>query len=285
MYGQRLCLGTSPDFKIPVEEQIALFKKSGFDGFFTEWTRETPVSKYAAIAKELNMIYQSVHAPCWRIAGMWGDDEELARDIADELIDCLKSCAENGIPIMVSHAYIGFDDPDAAPNQKGLERFKRVVDAAENFGVKIAFENTEGEQFLEALINEFGNRECVGYCWDSGHEMCYSPSLDLLNKYGQHLIATHINDNLGVKDFDGKIYWTDDLHLLPFDGIGDWDYNAERLDKCGYNGILTFELKIHSKPDRHENDKYRAIPIESYIAECYARACRFAAKRKISQVK
>lgn len=44
----------------------------------------------------------------------------------------------------------------------------------------------------------------------------------MLDKYGDRLIATHLNDNLGVSDFDGKVTWTDDLHLLPFDGIIDW---------------------------------------------------------------
>ncbi|MBQ8026498.1 MAG: hypothetical protein IJ261_00110, partial [Clostridia bacterium] len=99
--------------------------------------------------------------------------------------------------------------------------------------------------------------------------------------YGDRLIATHLNDNLGIKDFEGKIYWHDDLHLLPFDGIADWDYIAHRLDKCGFDSIMTFELNLSSKPNRHENDIYRKMTIEEYVAECYKRACRVAAKRKI----
>ena len=55
-----------------------------------------------------------------------------------------------------------------------------------------------------------------------------------------------------------------------------WDELAERLHKCGYTDILTFELNNKSKPNRHENDKYWNMPIEEYIAECYVRACRFA---------
>lgn len=64
------------------------------------------------------------------------------------------------------------------------------------------------------------------------------------------------------------------------DEIADWDNIAARLDKWGYNGILTFELTVKSKPDRHENDKYAAMPTESYLAEAYSRACRVVAKRK-----
>ena len=89
------------------------------------------------------------------------------------------------------------------------------------------------------------------------------------------LIATHINDNLGILDFSGSITWHDDLHLLPFDGIGDWADIVRRLR--GFDGPLTFELSTISKPDRHENDKYARLSPEEYIAEAYSRACRVAA--------
>lgn len=106
--------------------------------------------------------------------------------------------------------------------------------------------------------------------------MCYNHSKDLLGLYGDKLFGTHINDNLGIRDFNGKTTWHDDLHLLPFDGMADWQYNVDRLKKCGYKGILTFELNNDSKPNRHENDKYAKMPIEEYIAEAYARACKIA---------
>jgi sugar phosphate isomerase/epimerase len=98
----------------------------------------------------------------------------------------------------------------------------------------------------------------------------------MLKLYGDRLIATHINDNLGVSRYDGKIFWTDDLHLLPFDGIRDWAKTAKTLNNCNFNGILTFELTKHSKPNRFDNNKYASMSNEQYLAEAYARACRFA---------
>ena len=89
---------------------------------------------------------------------------------------------------------------------------------------------------------------------------------------------THLNDNLGISRFDGKTYWTDDLHLLPFDGIADWDYNVERLKRSTIPEFLNFELNITSKPGRHENDCYTAMPYEQYFAEVYKRACKIAYK-------
>lgn len=280
MWKHKLCLSANLQCSLSVEEQIKLFHKTGFDGFFTEWKRGDETKRYAALAKELDMIYQSIHAPFGKSEDMWHGDDELATIAIDELIECVHVCADNDVPIMVAHTFIGFDD-NRTPNKKGLERYSRVVAEAEKCGTKIAFENTEGEEYLAALMEHFKGNNTVGFCWDSGHEMCYNHSKDLLAIYGDRLIATHLNDNLGIKDFEGKIYWHDDLHLLPFDGIADWDYIAHRLDKCGFDSIMTFELNLSSKPNRHENDIYRKMTIEEYVSECYKRACRVAAKRKI----
>lgn len=40
--------------------------------------------------------------------------------------------------------------------------------------------------------------------------------------YGDRLLCTHLNDNLGIKDYTGQITWRDALHLLSFDSIGNW---------------------------------------------------------------
>ena len=147
---------------------------------------------------------------------------------------------------------------------------------AKELGIKIAFENTEGDEYLAALMEHFENNGSVGFCWDSGHEMCYNRSVDLLAKFGDRLIMTHLNDNLGIGSFDGEITWKDDLHLLPFDGVADWDHNISRLQKSRYMPILNFELKVSSKPDRHENDIYMQMSPEQYFTEAYKRACKIA---------
>ncbi len=275
MWKKRLCLGLSDCFHLSCEEQIRLIKEVGFDAVFCDWDPKT-VGTIASCARENGLIFQSIHAPFGRAADFWGENDEKGAAAVDELLTCLADCARYEVPIMVAHVFIGFEDH--TPTEIGLKRFGTVVKAAEKCGVKIAFENTEGEEYLFALLEEFKDSPAVGFCWDSGHEMCYNHSQDLLARFGDHLIATHINDNLGIRDFGGKITWIDDLHLLPFDGIADWDYNTARLKKCGYDGILTFELTRASKPGRHDNDRYIDMPIEQYIAEAYKRACKIAAK-------
>lgn len=276
MWKKKLVLGASTSFDIDVFEQIKLFKKVGFDGIFFEWQKDLPVDEWISSAKNEGLFVQSLHAPFKRAADFWHGDADLAQQAIDELKECLDCCSKNDVDIMIAHTFIGFKRHE--PNNIGIERFKKVVDHAQKVGVKIAFENTEGEEYLFALMDAFKDNEYVGFCWDSGHEMCYNHSKDLLAIFGSRLIATHINDNLGIKDYNGEITYLDDLHLLPFDGIADWDYNTKRLSIATCPEYLTFELTRNSKKERYDNDVYKKMDITDYISEVYKRACRVATK-------
>lgn len=275
MYKQKLCLALSNGFGIPYEEQIRLFKSTGFEGTAIDLSdKNADAYKIAAAIKDEDMLVSYLHAPFNKSDDMWMDGE--IGDIAlAELLDCVETCSRLEISAMVAHTFLGFDS-DNIPTQIGIERYGALAVRANELGVKLALENTEGEEYLAALMKELSGIPSVSFCWDTGHELCYNYGKDMISLYGDKLSVTHINDNLGIRDYEGKITYIDDLHLLPFDGITDWDSVAKRIAGCGFDGPLSFELSINSKPNRHENDKYAAMPIESYIAEAYIRACRVA---------
>lgn len=277
MWKNKLCLGLMGTIGIDTletEAEIHMLRETGFEGFFSEWNGLEGLKRCRAAADAEGMAYQSVHAPFGKTRDIWHGSPDAAQAAVDELTRCLEDCAEIQAPIMVVHAFIGFEDH--RPNQEGLDRFEQLVRRARRLGVKIAFENTEGMEYLDAVMRLGQDYEdCVGFCWDTGHEMCYNWSEDMPARYPGRMIATHINDNLGIRDFGGRITWIDDLHLLPFDGICDWQHVAEKLKD--FEGPLTFELTTHSKPGRHENDKYSRMSAADYLAEAYSRACRVAA--------
>ena len=275
MYKQKLCFALSDQFGLPLNELILLLKKTGFDGFAIDISnRKTDAASLVETGKKENMIIQSLHAPFNKSDDMWFDGD-LGDEALKELTENIELCAKLEIPIMVAHTFIGFDS-DNIPTQLGIERYGKLVKRADELGVMLALENTEGEEYFDALMDAFKNEKFVGFCWDTGHELCYNRGRNLMADYGNRLVATHLNDNLGVRDFDGRITYIDDLHLLPFDGIADWNKIAQNLAKSPFDGPLTFELNTVSKPGRHENDKYAAMPVERYIAEAYIRACKVA---------
>ena len=275
MYNQKLALSTMISLGIPSDEQIKLFKSAGFEGFAIDDSgRNENIANLVSIGKQENMFIEYLHAPFNKSDDMWSDDE-IGSIALKELIDYAEICAKHEIPAMIVHTFIGFDEP-YIPTACGIERYGELAKRAGELGIKLALENTEGFEYLDALMNALKGEKSVGFCWDSGHELCYNYGKNLTELYSGRLICTHLNDNLGIRDYGGKITYIDDLHLLPFDGIHDWNEVAQRLVKCGFNGNLTFELSTQSKPGRHENDKYAATPIEAYVAEAYNRACRVA---------
>ena len=267
-------MATSRSFGVDTEIQIRKFSEAGFEGFFTSWDED--LKKCRALADRLGIEYQSVHAPTNRMSKIWDEGEE-GEMFAETLICCVRDCAESGVPIIVAHTYGGKGGTSEGPTELGLERLCRVVNEAERHGVKIAFENTWRLNYLDAVINAFRDNDNVGFCWDTGHQLCYKPEADVMERYGDKLICTHLNDNLGISDPGGRVTSQDDLHLLPFDGIGDWEYIVDKLNKFGYSDFLTLELSIENSQNRFDSEKYRNISIDQYIAEAYARACRVAA--------
>lgn len=272
MWNNKLCLGILGGESEDVYTQIKLFKDTGFDGFFINWNEDSDVCKTKEYADSIGMIFQSIHAPFSKIDAMWKNDERT-EFVINRLKKCVDDCQRCGVAIMICHAFIGFNEHE--PNDIGVENYRKLVEYAKERGVNIAFENTEGEEYLALLMKELSSYPNVRFCLDTGHEMCYNHSKDMLSLYGEKLIATHLNDNLGIRDYNGVTTSLDDLHLLPFDGACDWEDIVDRLNAHGYHGILTFELKRHSR-GRKESDIYTEMSLERYVVEAYKRACKVA---------
>ena len=275
MWKQKVSVSVGNEYVMPTTDVIALVAKIGFEAISLACSHNANIAELVETAEKCGLTVQSLHAPIMKAAAMWDHDEAIGAPAREELLMALDICAQCHIPIMVVHTWIGFNYTFDAENLN-FANYDAVVAQAKKYGVKIAFENTEGEEFLFALMDRYKGDETVGFCWDSGHEMCYNRSRHLLSELGDRLIMTHLNDNLGIRQYDGKITSRDDLHLLPYDGIADWDYNIELLNKSRPLDILNFEVGINSKRERHENDFYAQMPLENYFTEAYKRACKIA---------
>lgn len=252
---------------VSVFENLNIIKRVGFDSFFTGWSpdMEPKPRDIAKHAEKTGLIYQSIHSPYSGLETMWKDG--LAGDAYLEMLkDCLRDCAGCSVPIMIAHPFIGFHDH--TPTEVGVRRFRALTELAAKLGVKIAYENVEGEEYLAAIM-ESCDPVSAGFCLDTGHEVCYNRSKDMLSLYGDRLIATHFNDNLGVRGED--ITPADDLHLLPFDGVVDFKRAMERIRSRNYTGIITFELKVKGGA---EHTRYRDMSPEEYLTEAHNRALK-----------
>lgn len=256
---------------LSVDEHVALLRRIGWDGFFTGWNREK-LGEFKAAADKYGMIWQSIHAPFTQVRYMWNEGE-LGEQVTAELIECVKDCADHGVPVMVIHPFIGFEEHD--PTEAGLVNFGKIITAADSLGVRLGFENVEGEEYLAAIFARYAGHPSLGFCLDTGHELCYNRGKNMLAPYGHALCHAHFNDNVGVTGKD--IFWTDDLHLVMGDGIADWKGIMSRIRATDYDGPLMCELSFSNKPGKNTHDGYAAMGHEAFYTLALERARDIAA--------
>lgn len=167
----------------------------------------------------------------------------------------IELCSKYNIPIAIYHATIG--NPNCkviSPSEFALNSFLNLAKYAENLGVKLALENLDNnsiEHFRFLLDNV--KMDNVGFCYDAGHHNLYAKDLDLLELYGNRLMAVHLHDNLGDYQFGDD--YTRDLHYIPFDGNVDYDRVISGLKKANYKNVIMLELHKRSRglPKLYEN--------------------------------
>lgn len=113
---------------------------------------------------------------------------------------------------------------------KVINRLEKIIYEAENRNVQIAFENLGNLQNLALVLNKFPTKN-VGYCYDSCHHINYASNEDLLELYGNRLMALHLHDNGGKHN----------QHQLPFDGNINWTEVMNKIASTNYHGSTTLE--------------------------------------------
>lgn len=166
-------------------------------------------------------------------AGSAGD--RLAQTVRQALFQC----GEAGVPVLVMHLTEGFRQPPFT--QWGMERLRRLADAAAEAKVRLALENLPCPYHLAEALEALPGPE-VGLCWDTGHAYFgrkmaergeRKPFPAFPGRFASRIAAVHLHDNDGT--------W--DQHRLPFEGGIDWDAAMRELACSGYEGGLHLEVQ------------------------------------------
>ena len=232
-----------------VPELLDLIAGAGFDLTFPTVRTGSPLGQWRREAEKRGLRMESVHFPFGKMNDLWLAEEAGAAFLA-ELKDLVDLSVSQGMRLAVVHTSI--HTPPVPVTDLGKGRFAALCDYAEKRRLHLAFENLEPQQTLAAVLD--GASPFHGFCWDSGHNACYTPQEDVTGRFGDRLMFVHLNDNRGVSR-PGEIHFRDDLHLIPGDGILDWDWVTEKLR--GMPAVpVTLELKAPagaeagSPPDR-----------------------------------
>ena len=180
------------------------------------------------LARRAGLFVENMHTPFANINDLWLDNVN-GNAITDYLLQCY-DCHEYEIPTMIVHLTSGYNPPDA--NELGLNRIRKIIERAEQRSVNVALENLKVPEYLGYVFDRIDSSR-LGFCFDSGHQNCYSKHTDLLSMYGDKLMALHLHDN----DESG------DQHRMPFDGNIDWNTVMKKFNTIHYNGPTALEIK------------------------------------------
>ena len=260
---------------LPMEQVIPMLKNAGFSALSPVWTSEPELESIAACARAQGMRLQSLHAPRKNMPFLWSPDAPQSAEILESILRCIDGCVRFQIPIAVVHSWQGlnYTFPDTPLD---FRAFDRIVAYARQKEVAIAFENLEGEEYLNALMTRYRDQPHLGFCWDSGHDRCHPHKMDFLQAFGDRLIMTHLNDNFGIRDPAGIPAKKDDLHFLPYDGNTDWEHVIFRLQTALRQSTLNFEFKIQSHSKDPQDLPYTQLSLESFVKIAGERALKIA---------
>ncbi len=213
------------------ETYYAMIKDAGFEAVFTGYKDGATARERCREALSHGMELDNIHAPFDHINDIW-QKGQAGEIMLSRLMDCADCCKEYGVPKMVVHLSSKVNAPYI--NDLGHSRFDRLVDKAVSNNIQIAFENQRKLANLAFAMEIYKDVPQVGFCWDTGHEYCFTPGWEFMPLFGDRLIAVHLQDNHAV--YDG------DQHLLPFDGVVDFEKAARYIKNSPYQGPIMLEV-------------------------------------------
>lgn len=236
--------------EIELSEQIELMKNYGFRHTFIMADSPELTDENAERISASGLIIDTLHAPFYKINDIWEKGEE-GEIVLNRLKTSVMRCHRYGVPVLVVHLSSGIPAP--LITDVGNERFLKLMEYANKFDVKIAYENQRCLANIALVIERFGE---AGFCWDVGHEGCFTPGKRYMPFFGERLETVHLHDN--------NLVYNKDLHLLPYDGRLDYGYIAKTLADADYSGTLMIEAF------RRNSELYSDMQPEEY----YERAAK-----------
>ena len=234
---------------VDIGELVNCFKKYGISRTFVNSER-ADFDEVMTIFAENGIICENLHAPFDKINDMWYGDEKTGGEMLDRLLRAVDRCAENNIPTLVVHLSSGTPMPEIS--EPGTKRFEKLFDYVKERDVVIALENQRSLKNLGFFLKRYPT---TGFCWDTGHENCFTDGIRFMENFGNRLVTLHIHDN--------RCIYNSDDHILPFDGNIDFDYVARKIAESGYEGTLMLEVNSKTKVDGEEF--YDNLKLDEYI--------------------
>ena len=255
---RKIGLSYQEQFSMSPEEQAKIMSEAGFSATFTGWYGDAQKELIEAFGKH-NIVCETIHGPFRPINEFWLDCE-VGEKIYHDFSKCIEDCDKYDIPTLVLHMSSGMTPPPIT--EIGIQRIEKLIEQAAKKNITLAFENLRKLFNLAWAFETYRDCDTIKFCWDNGHQYCFTPNIDFMPMFGKKTGCLHLHDNYQILNQDD--------HLLPFDGTIDMQGVANRIKDSGFDGTLMLEVF----PGKHE--KYLNMSEEEYIFKAGESAKRLA---------
>lgn len=218
------------------ESNVKMIKEAGFECVMTNADKRFnnengSIKSQVKLLKKYGLKHSSLHMQ-YKASELENFflDNKIGKKLEKNLIKDLKIAKKYNFLCVVVHLV-------GEISQVGIDRFARILKVAEKLQVPLALENLKDNTPMRYFLNNF-NSPYVKFCFDAGHQHCFTPNEDLLTEFRDRLICVHLHDNMGDAD----------SHTLNEFGNIDWKEIAKKLSKCPPVN-LDYELLFKKKCD------------------------------------
>lgn len=228
------CIFSWFGFVMPLQERLTLIKDSGFDATCLWWEDEVypktvPVDVMPAMVRDAGLFIDNIHCPYMGADRFWSERKSARQEEIDTYYSHIEACAKHEIPHMIMH--VNDENPVIESTELGLDSMIHLVRRAEEYGVKLAIENTLNNDIIGMLLSEIPS-ENLGLCYDSSHDWIQGQSRGtFLEEWKDKLLCTHLSDNNGKED----------KHWIPGNGEVNWEKIMPSIVNSQI-GSITMEL-------------------------------------------
>lgn len=257
-------ISTLFNLDLPLETVVPMVKKAGFDALsLMEIGEEGSVfltteerTGIKSMCNDYDITIDSLHAPLGSDIDVSSSNTRVRMYSVGVVKRAIDACIDIGCKIVCLHLSNDFEDPELDTRIKTAhESLHHLVPYARQHGVCIALENLFRQNSIvlfDHMLTQFQEKN-IGVCYDSSHALIAGDLFTPLERYRERIMAVHISDNRGQ---------TDD-HILPYEGVIDWNAFARRFARINYAGTFLLEVDM-------QNSSFKEPTV--FLDEAYKRA-------------
>lgn len=230
---------------ISLVEKFKLVKSLGFDGVELDYPNELDENEILEAKEEAGIeIPGTVNSLHWK-KPISDSSASVRSECTDSMIEALhKTKLYGGTTVLLVPGVVSDDVTYEQAWDRSVTQIHRMLPAAQETGVKIAFENVWNNFLISPMeaaryVDQF-NSNMVGWYFDVGNIVRYGWPHHWVSALAHRIIKIDIKDYSRTKQKEEGIW--EGFKVKLGDGDADWPKVNQALAEVGYNGWGSAEV-------------------------------------------